>query len=114
MEATNNKGVVSYKVPGDEPGQTGDQQTGRVSILINLEEVATKLALDDVASHPLWPLAGSSKAGKAAISVVECAVEQGSVVLGIAEHVLAKCNPDLGAADVDVNLRRCRCNEVRV
>ena len=117
VQAANNKGVVSYTVPGDEPGETGDQQTAPVSVLINMEDAVEKLALDKSVKHPLWPLAGSSKAeplwplarsskaAEAAASVVERAVEQGAVVLGIAERVLAKCNPDLGAVKLSTASR---------
>ena len=97
VQASNNKGAVSYDVPGDEAGQTGGQQAKQVTVLINMEDVAAKLAFDEIVKHPLWPLAGSSKVAGNAGSALDSVVGHGNVVLGIAERALAKCKPDIGA-----------------
>ena len=97
VQASNNKGMVSYNVPGDEAGQTGGQQAKQVTVLINMEDVVAKLAFDEIVKHPLWPLAGSSKVAGNAGSALDSVVGHGNVVLGIAERALVKCNPDLGA-----------------
>ena len=89
VQPTNNKGVVSYDVPGDDVGQTGGEEAKQVTVLINMEELVAKLAFDEIAKHPLWPLAVSSKVAGAATTALDSMVGHGNVVLGIAERALA-------------------------